>query len=145
MTNQKNRLKIYFFSGFLFFLDQFFKYLAYSNQDKVFIWKNIVGWEFYANNGIAFSIPFPNLILLVFMPIIIFVLCAYYLKLKNKNTLQGFAIILIILGAVSNFVDRILFGITIDYLRFFTGVINLADIMIVLGVLLLLLKEKNMR
>ena len=32
-----------------------------------------------------------------------------------------------------HFIDRILFSATIDYLRIFTGVINIADILIVLG------------
>jgi len=36
-----------------------------------------------------------------------------------------------------------MFGITIDYLRVLTGVINLADIMIVAGVLLLLNKKSR--
>ena len=43
------------------------------------------------------------------------------------------SLILIISGALSNFIDRILFGATIDYIRIFTGVINLADVMIVVG------------
>jgi len=44
-------------------------------------------------------------------------------------------------GALSNLIDRVLFSITIDYLRIFTSVINIADIMIVAGVVLLVLSE----
>lgn len=142
MQTKKDHLIIFVSGLFLFILDRLFKYFAFTNQEFSFVWKTIIGWEFYANNGIAFNIPFPNLILLVFTPIIIFALFVYYLGLHNKNTLHKFAIILIILGAASNFVDRILFGITIDYFKLLTAVINLADAMIIIGVLLLLKSKK---
>jgi len=48
---------------------------------------------------------------------------------------------LILFGALSNYIDRVLFGATIDYIRLFTAVINLADVMIVGGVGLLLVKS----
>jgi len=139
----KSHLIIYISGGFLFLLDQILKYFAYSHQNFSLVWKKLFGWEFYANKGIAFSLPFPNTVLLIFTPLIIFIIIAYYLKIKPENTRQKFSLLLIILGAASNFIDRIMFGITIDYLRVLTGVINLADIMIVAGVLLLLNKKSR--
>jgi lipoprotein signal peptidase len=50
---------------------------------------------------------------------------------------------LIVAGAISNFVDRVLWGATIDYLRVLTGVINLADCVIVVGVVLPLLSKER--
>ena len=142
MKNIKDHLLI--LGGlFLFLLDQTFKYFAYHNQSSVFVWKKLFGWEFYANKGIAFSLPFPDLIILLFTPIILFLIIAYFLKTKPKNKLVRFSFLLILLGSLSNYIDRIMFGITIDYLRVFTGVINLADVMIVVGVFILLLKSKN--
>ncbi|OGH59850.1 MAG: hypothetical protein A2725_02435 [Candidatus Magasanikbacteria bacterium RIFCSPHIGHO2_01_FULL_33_34] len=143
MQNKIDHLILLFGGLFLFFLDQFLKYLAYSKQNVFFVWNKLIGWEFYANKGIAFSLPFPNTILLIFTPIIIFLLITYYLKTKNQNILLKISLLLIILGAISNFIDRIIFGITIDYFRIFTIVINLADIMIVFGVLLLMFKNKK--
>ena len=143
MQNKMDHLILLLGGLFLFALDQILKYIAYSNQNLVFVWNKLIGWEFYANTGIAFSLPFPNTILLVFTPIIIFILSAYYLKTKPKNKFLRISLLLIIFGATSNFIDRILFGITIDYFRLFTAVINLADIMIVSGVLLLLIKDKK--
>lgn len=129
---------------FLFLLDRTLKYNAVMYPETKFVWKNIIGWEYFANPGIAFSLPFPNIILLFFTPIIIFALCAYYIhSYKKNNTLTNFSIILIIAGTTSNFIDRYVFGITIDYLRLFTSVINIADIMIILGLGLFLLKQNK--
>ncbi len=140
---KKNKDHLILLGGlFLFLLDQFLKYLAYFNQNFTFLLKDLIGWEFYANKGIAFSLPFPNFILIIFTPIAIFIMIAYYLKIKKEDDLKKLAALLIILGAASNFIDRLMYGITIDYFRVLTGIVNIADIMIVAGVLLLLVKRK---
>lgn len=45
-------------------------------------------------------------------------------------------------GTLSNLIDRILYHHTIDYWRVFTAVINLADILIVVGFILLIARER---
>ncbi len=128
-------------SGFLFVSDQLLKYLARANADfSYYLWKPWLGWEYFANSGIAFSIPCPNWLIIIATPIIILGILFWYLKSK---TYKLSAISLIIAGALSNLTDRILFSATIDYLRFFTGVINLADVMIVGGVMMMFLKNKK--
>lgn len=136
------RLSIYILGGFLFLLDQVLKYLARTNPQITYIWKQSFGWEYFANTGVAFNIPLPNSLVILLTPLIIFGLSALLIQNKKILTVQKkLGLILIIAGAISNFIDRILFNVTIDYLRIFTTVINLADVMIVIGVILLLLKN----
>lgn len=50
---------------------------------------------------------------------------------------------LLIAGALSNLIDRTVYGFTIDYIRMFTSIFNLADLSIVVGAILLLKNEKT--
>ena len=54
-------------------------------------------------------------------------------KGDRRYVIGNMALIGILLGAISNFLDRIIYGRTVDYLLIFTGVINIADVMIALG------------
>jgi lipoprotein signal peptidase len=49
----------------------------------------------------------------------------------------------IIAGAVSNVIDRFIYGFTIDYIRIFTSILNCADILIIIGALLLMKRSKE--
>ncbi len=121
-------------SGVFLILDQVLKYLARTNPEfSAYIWKNWIGWEYLANTGIAFSLPFPNWLLITLTPFILLFLLYLVFKKRDAGKLIYLGVFLIISGALSNFIDRVLFAVTIDYLRFFTSVINLADIIIVLG------------
>ena len=116
--------------------DQLLKSVARSNPDfEYYIIGKWLGWEYMANPGIAFSLPFPNWLLVLITPLIIFGLIVWLIKLSSKKSSISYllSLILIIFGALSNFIDRVLFAATIDYLRVLTGVINLADVGIVAG------------
>ena len=76
-------------------------------------------------------------------PLILLGLAVLLLKTFHKQPNCAGAYVLIIGGAVSNYIDRVLFGFTIDYIRLFTGVINIGDIMIIIGAILLILYEKK--
>lgn len=129
--------------GFFLCVDQIFKYFARVNPNfAYYIWKPWLGWELFLNKGIVFSLPFPNWLIILITPILLLLLFVW-VKEKKRNKLFYFGVALIIFGAVSNFVDRVLWGATIDYLRVLTGVINLADVMIVVGAGLIVLKNKN--
>lgn len=139
----KDHLIIYtLISGLFLFLDQILKYLARTNPDFTFyFWKPMLGWEYFANTGIAFSIPVPNWLVILITPIILILFVSLILKAKKKSNLFYLALLLIIMGAISNFIDRILFSATIDYLRILTGIINLADVMIVVGAGMMVWRE----
>lgn len=129
-------------SGFLFALDQVCKYIARTNKD--FNWYAIdpwLGWEYFANTGIAFSLPFPQLLLIGITPLILLWFFIVLKKQAKQSPLLLFALCLIMFGAVSNLIDRMLFNVTIDYIRIATGILNIADIMIAAGVGIIVFKE----
>lgn len=136
----KPRILLYSLCGvLLLIIDQILKYLAHSNPAfTYYLAKPYLGWEYFSNHGIAFSIPIPNAVLVIVTPLVILGL-ALLLAHRWKKKLFSLGLILILVGAVSNFIDRVIFGLTIDYLRILTGVLNLADVEIVMGAFLLAL------
>jgi len=102
----------------------------------------IFRFQFARNYGIAFSIPLGGMILNFFVFVIICALIYWTVDALRKKsasiTIVG-SLLLIIAGALSNFFDRAYYGYVIDYLdlKYFT-VFNLADIMIVGGVIILI-------
>lgn len=131
-----------FFSGCFLVLDQILKNIAKNNtSDSFYLLKNIVGWEYFENYGIAFSLPMPKFLLISLIPLVIVSLVIFLIKNKKKKFLFSLSISLIIAGAVSNLIDRIIFGFVIDYFRVLTSVINIADIMIIVGGLILIVQS----
>lgn len=129
--------------GFFVLLDQVAKFIARVHPwASIYIWHPWLGWEYLRNTGIAFSLPIPQSIVIFFTPLIILALCLSILK-ERRDKLYSLALILITSGAVSNFIDRVLWAATIDYIRIFTGVINLADMMIAGGLILLFFSHRK--
>ncbi len=120
-------------------LDQLLKYTARTNpEDTYYVIERILGWEYFENTGIAFGIPIPHIIVIP-LTIAIIIAGIYYIKKSKTDSLRLFASSLIIAGALSNLIDRIIFGFTVDYIRIITSIINLADVMVLGGVVLLFL------
>ena len=136
----KPRLLLYSLCGvFLLLLDQLLKYLTRTELDTPrYLIKPWLGLEYFGNPGIAFSLSIPNAAIVVATPLIILWL-ALLLVNKQRHPIFSCGLTLILAGAVSNFIDRVIFGVTIDYLRVLTGVLNLADVAIVTGAVLLIL------
>lgn len=129
-------------SGFFLFFDQLLKYIVRHNpQDNYYLLKPWIGWEYFENPGIAFGIPVPQFLIVILTPIIIVLLIAWWVQKKDTNLLFYLGTTLIIAGAISNLIDRMLFSFTIDYIRILTSVLNVADVMIVVGAGLLILGE----
>ncbi len=144
MKRKKNHVLLLLTSGFLFFVDQYLKQYARTHQEHhSYIIDPWLGWEYFANPGVAFSIPVPNALLIFATPLILIAIVVYVGKKNVITAHQLFGVFLIFFGAVSNLIDRILFEATIDYLRIITAVINIADIMILAGALLLLFRNKT--
>lgn len=132
--------------GLFLLLDQILKLLARTNEHFTFyIIKPFLGWEFFRNFGIAFSLPLTQLIVLPLSFIIIGGIVIYTAQKQNKPPLLLWGTALIVSGALSNIIDRMFLGFTTDYIRIIFSVINLADICIVAGALLVLLSEYKHR
>lgn len=135
---------IIFFVG----LDRFFKVFALSDQNQQF---NLIGevlkFNYKANYYMAFSLPCYGFWLNAVICLIILLLI-YYLVRAWQGGKQKTAICLlaIVMGAASNLFDRLKYGFVIDYLdlKYFT-VFNLADVMIVAGVICMLFFIKQKR
>lgn len=121
----------------VFVLDQLLKFAALSQpQFRWYLFEPWLGWEFFPNPGIAFGLPIPNWLVVALTPVLLFLIFWWWFKQPNhKNWL---AASLVLAGALSNFVDRFRFEITVDYLRILYSVINLADLTIVFGILVVL-------
>jgi signal peptidase II len=146
MNNQiyKKHLKfiaIILMIAIFFIADRYLKYVAIYNfkESSYNLLGNFLTFTFVPNYYIAFSLPLSGLLLNIvigLMIISIFVYLINYLR-KQPNTLFFIGMLLILLGAISNFSDRILYGYVIDYiyLKHFT-VFNFADAYITIGAIL---------
>ena len=127
--------------GVFLFLDRFLKWQAEGAWSMPVPIDDYLGWEPYLNRGIAFGIEVPTFLILIFSMIIITIVGYFFYRhfgLQDRMTrlTQGVALVLVLSGAISNLIDRLLYQYTIDYIRIFTGVINLADCLIVAGFVL---------
>ena len=132
------------FSGSFFFwcvifclgivLDQFAK----ASVSKSTIFRNYL---------FAFSLPVPErLIYLIYA--LIFLWMVYYVvrHYQNFDTVSKLAWTLIFTGAVSNIGERIILGYVRDFIHInfykWTGIYNLADFLIILGIVMLIIPFK---
>jgi signal peptidase II len=150
--NKKKMVALFLVIIFFIVLDRFFKFLAihlYFNSGI-----NILGdffkLNFAANYNIAFSLPLSGLFLNIVIAFIILALIynLIYAAFKKQH-IQAVFLLAVILGAASNLLDRLKYGYVVDYLdlKYFT-VFNLADVMIVFGVIglgwIMIDKKKNL-
>ncbi|MFA6424142.1 MAG: signal peptidase II [Candidatus Magasanikbacteria bacterium] len=144
MQTKARQLIIFIGGFFLFCFDQILKYFSLHTLSDGHVFFNFFGWGPFQNHGVAFSLPLPNTLTIIFTaPIIIILLwflIKYYFIPSKLNFFTGLT--LIFWGALSNLIDRVVYHATIDYFVFGRGVINLADILIILGFLFYLLPYK---
>jgi signal peptidase II len=136
---------------FFVVLDRFFKVLAVNiyNSNQFRILGDFFQFNFTPNYNIAFSLPISG-VFLNFLIISIIIVLLYELLFSEirKEWLKASFLTFIIFGAISNILDRLKYGFVIDYLdlKYFT-VFNLADVMIVggvLGILLITIKSNRL-
>lgn len=146
---KNNPLNIYWLlipSVFIVVLDEYIKFIGLkilpdeSNLQN----PNFFNLGIHKNLGLAFDIPFR-----VWVIVLISIIFGYFLfeiayKNRVKHPKVSFASLLIIIGALGNLFDRIVYGFTVDYMIFFgRSAINISDLLIILGVVLLLLFSRK--
>lgn len=138
---------LYSISAILFTLDRFLKYIV-TQSDDFFIFGGVFVFTLTKNSGIAFGIPIPTIIS-VPLTIAFFVLIAFYIFSHHLSRLPSFMffVFFIFFGGASNYFDRIRYGYVIDYftIHVFSRELsfNLADAMIVAGVLFLFFRSSR--
>ena len=134
----------------------FFLIIFFDQLTKILVIKNFQLYEslsilpffnltFIVNYGFAFGFlnnPSLNQIIVV---LVIFSIIAYflYLLIKTQDQFFRFSLILVLSGAVGNFIDRVLHGFVIDFIDVYFGsyhwpAFNLADSSITLGFILIM-------
>jgi signal peptidase II len=109
---------------------------------------DILALNFVKNYYISFSIPLSGPLLTAVIGLIILILLFYWLKiffspgLKSPISNLLIPLTILIIGAILNLTDRLKYGFVVDYfnLKWFT-VFNLADILIVSGIIWIILKN----
>ena len=141
----KIQTKLFFLSLsiFIIFIDQFTKYLIFSNY-KIFINKDffLFRLDFVKNYGAAFNILSGSRIFLSLVSIIFAILLIYLILRKNTiNTIELYSYSFILGGTIGNGLDRILKGYVVDFINLNVisfPVFNISDISINLGFIFLL-------
>lgn len=89
------------------------------------------------NTGIAFGL-FKEFSYFFFWLNLLVIIYLFYLFCFGKKGIYFFPLALILSGAISNLVDRMLYGGVLDYIDFkFWPVFNLADVFISIGIALI--------
>jgi signal peptidase II len=131
--------------GFLFIaIDQITKFLVFDYKLGNFLnwFRPVFGKQYFFNYDFAFSLKVPYLLMYLIYGLLLAGLVYYYWQKDNKTKLFNIAIVMILAGAISNLIDRALYGYVRDFIYVFWGnVFNLADVFIVAGIIILLKEE----
>ncbi len=133
--NFKKNLGIFLMFLVFFVLDRCLKSLAMASLEKVNVIGDFLVFSFLPNKFISFSIPFYGKTLFMLITVLLLIIVLYSVVVYKREKYREFVLwIGVLLGALSNFIDRIKFSFVVDYLEIMNlMVFNLADVMIVLG------------
>jgi len=133
-------IAIFSLIAIFFILDRLLKKISLHDQAQREIFKSVFKFSFTANQYIAFSLPIGGLFLIILVGgILLFFLFYLIFLFYKKRYKEFFGFLAVFLGALSNFIDRIVYSFVVDYfdLIYFT-VFNLADVLIFLGSIFLI-------
>ena len=143
-----NKIIIFFV---LIFADIISKYFVKNNlilNQSVEI-NDFLYLVYIQNFGVSFglfagSIPYYLLIIIGLLIVILII----YLMYLSKNTLEKSAYFIIIIGALSNILDRLFNTFVVDFIllryeSFYWPAFNLADIYITIGIIMLIISFLN--
>ena len=127
-------------------IDLLLKYLVSTYLTTVNIIDNFFSLTYVLNDGAAFSLFASRTYLLILIAIICLFFIIYELKNNLDDRVLSIGYSLALAGLLGNFLDRLIDGYIIDYLSFkiFTlnfPVFNLADVLIVVGIIIVIIKE----
>ena len=122
-----------------FIFDRFLKALFLFQPTKSLGFL-IFRFSLYRNEKIFFGLLSFNFLAIVFAAIFVFYLVYWLIYFWHRGRFFSFfAGFLILLGALSNLLDRFRYGFVIDYISWPLNFFNLADLMILAGAILFLI------
>tara|TARA_B100000575_G_scaffold288127_1_gene287644 strand:- start:774 stop:1253 length:480 start_codon:yes stop_codon:yes gene_type:complete len=134
----------------------FFSIILFDQLTKLLVIKNFQLYEsililpffnltFVVNYGFAFGFLNNSSLNQIIVICVIFSIIAYFLFLlfKTQDQFFRFSLILVLSGAVGNFIDRVIHGFVIDFIDIYLGsyhwpAFNIADSSITLGFILIM-------
>ncbi len=127
-------------------LDLSLKYLVSNYLTTVNIIDNFFSLTYVLNDGAAFSLFASRTYLLILIALVCLFFIIYELKNNLDDRVLSIGYSLVLAGLLGNFIDRLIDGYIIDYLSFkILGysypIFNLADILIVVGIVIVIIKE----
>ncbi|TAL20446.1 signal peptidase II [Patescibacteria group bacterium] len=125
-------------AALLFAADRGLKWYATHSlpPEGVFWIPRFLGLERYQNRGLAFGLP-ANQLLILLASLVVAVYLVKKIMAAGRSPRAFTALAFLLLGAGSNFFDRLYFGYVIDYLRVGPlSLVNIADGMVLAGLLL---------
>jgi signal peptidase II len=135
-------MKRWFFAPVFILLDQLTKYVARTEllENSIEFFSG-VRLQLAFNKGFAFSLPAPQLILILLAIGVSGFLVFWSLK-KERTRCERWAAVLLASGAIGNVIDRIFFSQVTDFFSFWSfPIFNVADVLVTLGVVALLIGE----
>ena len=121
-------------------IDAIFKYFAITRlPEEGSRLSSPIDFALHKNPGIAFDIPVPLSIVVIFTILVSILLIKYALRRWKSHQKSSAAALVVVIGALGNMIDRIINNFTTDYIILFErSAINLSDILIVFGAILLI-------
>lgn len=101
-----------------------------------------VGFQLLRNSDIALSISFPRVLSLSVIPLVCIAAVWYCLQqARSGHLVRASVLAMAVVGAASNYIDRLQHGYVVDYLHVGTWfpVFNLADVMITCALALVII------
>ena len=148
LFNNKLNLRLSFLFLFLVILDQITKALViffFELYESIAILP-FFNLTFVVNYGFAFGLfnnPSLNQIL-VSIVILIIILYFLYLLMKTQDKIFQLTLVIILAGAIGNFIDRIYRGFVVDFIDIYIGkfhwpAFNIADSCITVGFVIMMI------
>lgn len=122
---------------FCFAIDRLTKLYFVNTGERIILWQNNLLFELHKNSGAIFGWWQMNIIFYILIVLILFLLFRLLLKEYQQKNLYYLSIIsFILIGAISNLIDRWRWGAVIDWINVpWWSVFNLADVYIIGGVI----------
>ncbi len=138
MGKRSRKLSILYISvSVLFVVDRLLKWYAVNQLDEEgrFLIPDVTGLLLERNEGIAYGISINPTVLTISISFIIVALLIFLFRaLKSGSVVTVAALLVLSAGAVSNFIDRLVYGYVVDMLVLTSWpVFNIADMLIMTG------------
>ncbi|MGY3778789.1 signal peptidase II [Isobaculum melis] len=138
---------LYYYIGAILFIgiDQLTKYIVMNQIDlyhTIEVIPNILSWTYVKNEGAAWNILEGKMWLFYIITTIVIIAILYIMQKyakPRKNLLLNLSLMLILAGAIGNFIDRLVHTFVVDMIQltFFNfPVFNVADMCLTVGVAL---------